>query len=84
MVRIYIDKQCGYCKKLKEGLNKYNIKFTEVDVDLPSNERETNKIFELAGERVIPIITIKPHLLVPKKSFNTIDEAIGIIRNLTE
>ena len=82
MVKIYTDENCPYCNKLKVGLNNLNIKFNEINVDLPAHKNEVELIFKLAGERVIPIIAITPSLLVPKKSFNTIDEALQLISNL--
>ena len=63
MVKVYTDKRCKYCNELKDKLNKYNIIFEDIDVDLEKNSAEVKKIFEMAGEVIIPIITIKPHLL---------------------
>jgi len=41
-------------------------------------------VFEFIGEPVIPIIILKPHILAPKRSFNTIDEAVKLILSLIE
>ena len=81
-MRIYTSKNCQYCKTLKDGLIKLKIDFIEIDVDLTENANEIEKIYELVGEPVIPIIAIKPHLLAPKKSFNTINEALSLIQSL--
>ena len=82
MLKIYTSKNCFYCDKLKTGLNKLNVKFNEIDVDLDMNKNEVMKIFKMAGEEIVPIITLPPHLLVPKRSFNTIDDALKLISNL--
>ena len=84
MISIYTDKHCPYCKELKIGLNKLKIEFTEIDIDLPRHKDHANKIFKLLGEVVIPVIAIPPHLLAPKRSFNTIDEALKLISNLNK
>jgi glutaredoxin len=78
-LKIYTSKECKYCDKLKTGLDTTDLKYIDIDVDDPDNSNEVDKIFNLAGEQVIPIITIQPHILVPKKSFNTIDEALELI-----
>ena len=82
MVKIYTDDNCPYCNKLKIGLNKLKINFNEVNVDNMIYKSEVDSIFKMAGERVIPIIVIAPHLLVPKRTFNTIDDALKIISDL--
>lgn len=81
-MKIYSSKGCVYCNKLKEGLKLLNIEYVDIDIDLTENSEECEKIFKLAGEGVIPIIIIKPHVLVPNRSFKTIDEAINLISSL--
>lgn len=82
MVKIYTDEECPHCKKLKKGLIENNIEFIEINVDLPEYKEEVESLFKLAGEPIIPIIVLKPHVLVPRKTFNTIDDALKIIINL--
>jgi len=81
-IRVYSSKECSYCTKLKKGLNEAKLNYIDIDVDDPDNSEEVNHIYWLAGEEVIPLIAIKPHLLVPKNSFNTIDEALELIKTL--
>jgi glutaredoxin len=81
-MRIYTSKNCSYCEKLKNGLIELKLDFIEIDVDLDENKNEVEKVYKLAGEPVIPLIAMKPHLLAPKKSFNTIDEALTLIQTL--
>lgn len=40
-------------------------------------------LFKLVGEPVTPIIIIGKQVLAPKKSFNTIDQAISLIQKIT-
>lgn len=83
MIKIYVDSHCPHCKKLKDGLLNKNIDFIEIDVDLPENKANGENIFKIAGVSVIPIIVVGNNLLVPTKSFETIDQAIDLIVNLT-
>lgn len=81
-MKIYTSKECNYCTKLKKGLDEADLNYVEVDVDNPTNNKEVCEIYSLAGEAIIPLIAIKPHLLVPTKTFNTIEEALELIKTL--
>ena len=83
-MKIYSSKNCGYCNDLKEKLDKLEIKYVNVDTDAEHNKFEWDLIVKLAGEDVVPMISIKPKLLVPKRSFNTIDQAVELIQSLIE
>lgn len=82
MMQIYTSKQCPYCVELTEKLTKLELKFVEIDVDDDKNKESVGLMFEKAGEAVIPIIVISPNIMVPKKSFVTIDNAIDLIQNM--
>lgn len=79
MIKIYTKKGCEYCNKLKIGLDKEGLKYLEIDID--KNRTESDKVFKFTGVDLIPIIIIKPHVLVPTKSFNTIEQAIDLIKS---
>lgn len=81
MIRIYTSENCPYCQELKEKLNSENIGFIDIDVDNIKNENECRRLFDFVGEPLIPIIIIKPHVLMPNKSFNTIDQALELIKS---
>ena len=83
-MRIYTSDNCPYCQILKDKLDKLEIEYVEVDTDSEEHKVEVSQIFGMVGESIIPIIAIKPKLLVPKKSFNTIDEAVILIQQLME
>lgn len=82
MIKIYTSKQCEFCTELKEKLTLNELSYHEIDVDDEKNKNEVETIFGKSGEPVIPIIVIPPHILVPKRSFQTIDNAIDLIQNM--
>lgn len=82
MMRIYTSKDCHYCDKLKELLEKEGYEYFEVDINDKKYEKESNDVFKYVGMTIVPIILKKPHMLVPTKSFNTIEQAIQLIKSL--
>ena len=82
MIQIYTSKQCEFCTELKEKLTANELKYIEIDVDDDKNKKHVESMFKKAGEPVIPIIVIPPHILVPKRSFITIDNAIDLIQKM--
>lgn len=81
---IFTAKNCKYCDKLKKGLDLNEIKYKEIDVMDETHKKEVEDVFNFGKTDLVPIIAMKPHLLVPSKSFNTIDEAIEIIKSLVK
>ena len=81
-MKIYTLTHCPYCVELKNLLISDNIPFTELNVDLPENEKEYASITKLAGEEVVPLVKIKNMLLVPNKSFHTIYDGYLLIKKL--
>jgi glutaredoxin len=82
MIRIYTSEECVYCNDLKTKLQRGNIEYTDIDVDNDKNREHVDKLYEFVGKPIIPIIIKKPHILIPTRSFNTIDEAIELIKSL--
>lgn len=83
MIRIYTAKSCEYCDQLKDSLNKEGFEYIEIDINDEKNRAECEKVFQFTGVAVTPIIIKKPHVLVPTRSFNTIDQAMVLIKSLT-
>jgi glutaredoxin len=75
MVTIYGFKDCPYCTELKDILTAEGIEFKDVDVNLPENEEEFNKIMEISKAEEVPIVKVGKQLLVPNVSFKSIQEA---------
>lgn len=82
MVKIFSADKCPHCVKLKDGLDKLGLIYEDIDVSDSNKAEEVVYAFEAAEVEVIPIIVVDSNLLVPGRSFNTIDEAIIIIQNL--
>ena len=78
-VKIYGTDNCIYCLKLKNLLIKNNIEFTFVYVDTAEGLEEFKKVFNKSGVDLIPQATVNNVLLVPNKSFVTIEQAYEII-----
>ena len=85
MVRIYSIPECPYCTELKEILTKEGVEFTDVNVNLPENEAEYNKLHEITKSDEVPIVRVGKQLLVPNVSFRSIREAsLLVIKFLNE
>jgi glutaredoxin len=79
-VTIYTMSDCPYCLELKEKLTKENIQFINVDIDLPENQEEFNKIIEASNAEEVPIVRIEKQLFIPNISFKTITEAVELTK----
>ena len=79
-VRILGIDGCQYCEKIKEKLTEGNIEYRYIDIDLPENEQEATEVLNYAQSDRVPIIVVNSTILVPEKSFDTIDEAYDIIK----
>lgn len=79
MIRIYSIPECPYCTELKEILSAEGVEFTDVNVNLPENEEEYNKIHEITQSEEVPIVRVNNQLLVPNISFQSIREASYLV-----
>lgn len=82
IIRVYSIPNCPYCAELKDLLIKENIEFVDVDVDLPENEEEFKKLFEITKCGDVPMVKIGQQLLVPNISFQSINEGFDIVKKL--
>ena len=80
MVTIYGFKECPYCTELKDILTTEGIEFKDVDVELPENQEEFNKIMEISKADEVPIVKVGKQLLVPNVSFKSIKEAAELVK----
>jgi glutaredoxin len=71
MVTIYGFKDCPYCTELKEILTNEGVSFRDVDISLPENEEEFNKIVEVSKDEERSL-TISSHVLDINVSFKLI------------
>jgi len=79
MVKIYTIDGCPYCSQLKEMLISEGIEFKEINVNLPENDAEYNKLHEITKSDEVPIVRVGKQLLVPNVSFHSIREAYSLI-----
>ncbi len=82
MIKLYTVSNCIYCKEIKEKLTENKIKYSEINFDLPENNEEFERIHKITESDMVPMILVKNTILVPSVSFNSIDEAIEIIKGL--
>lgn len=80
MVKIYSIAECPYCKELKEILTTEGIEFVDVDVNLPENEAEWDKLHSITKSDDVPIVKVGKQLLVPNVSFRSIREAADLTK----
>lgn len=80
MVKLYGFNECPYCKELREMLTKNEIQFIYVDINLPENEEEFNKVLDASKSDEVPIVKVGNQLLIPNISFKTIKEAAELTK----
>jgi glutaredoxin len=79
-VRIYSIENCPYCTELKEILTQEGVEFTDVNVNLPENEKEYDQIHEVTKSEEVPIVLVGKQLLVPNVSFQSIRECANLTK----
>jgi glutaredoxin len=76
---IYTNKNCPYCKSVKEELKNSKIHFVErVTADWPE---VWNDITSLTNMPSVPTIQLKDDYLVPGRDFNNPKNLVSIIEN---
>jgi glutaredoxin len=80
MVRIYTIENCPYCTELKSILTSEGVQYIEINVDLPENEAEFNKLYEFTKCNDVPMVKVRNQLLLPEISFKTIKEAANLTK----
>ena len=55
-VRVFSTPSCPYCVTLKQFLEKYNIKFEDIDVS--QNKAALDEMIEKSGQMEVPVIDI--------------------------
>ena len=59
-IRLYTGNFCPYCLRVKRELERLNLPYEAVDADADRRE----KVMQLSGQRLIPILTIDDEVLV--------------------
>lgn len=84
IVKIYGSNTCVYCLKLKNLLIKNNIEHIFIHVDTAEGLEEFKTVFNKSGVDMIPQATVNGKLIVPNKSFSTIEQAYELILKMME
>ena len=77
-VKVFSMKGCPHCDKLKTQLKENNIEFLELDVD--QHEELYENFSKKVENEYLPALLVGNTAFVPEKSFNTIDEAIELVK----
>ncbi len=78
-VKVFSMKGCPHCDNLKNKLRENNIDFIELDVD--EHEELYEKFSKKVDNEFLPAVLIERTAFVPDKSFQTIDEAVDLVKN---
>ncbi len=81
-IKIYTNKNCKYCKQIKEELTNKNIDF--VNKDTSEFKEEWGKIVNLTSLPTVPTIFYKNNYFVANRDFNNPQTVIDIIENFEE
>lgn len=84
MIKIFVIDKCKYCDKLKSLLEGENIPFQIMNISQDDNHKFYEKLCEISKADSVPLITVGKHILAPNVSFNTIDQAFEIIKQLIQ
>ncbi len=84
MIKLYTLKNCPYCVELKSLLEKDNIEFLEIDIDLPEYEKEFSEIVKIAKSETVPMVKVGNKLLVANLSFHTIKDGHLLVKKLLD
>ena len=78
---IYTSDSCGYCKKLKELLDKEKIEFTE----RPSKNynEDWQRVIRLTGLPTFPTIVIGDEYYVAGRDFGSQEQFVNYLKNYT-
>lgn len=79
-IKIYSIPNCSYCNELKEILTNEGVEFTDVNVSLPENDAEYQKLHKITKSDDVPIIRVGNNLLVPNISFHSIREGADLAK----
>jgi glutaredoxin len=79
-MKIYSIPECPYCNELKTILTQEGIEFIDINVSLPENDAEYQKLHEITKSDDVPIIRVGKNLLVPNVSFHSIREGADLAK----
>ncbi len=78
-VKVFSMKGCPHCDNLKKQLKENNIDFIVLDVD--KHEKLYEQFSKKVDSEFLPAIMVGKTAFLPDRSFNTINEAVDIIKS---
>lgn len=79
-IKLFGFEGCPYCQEMKELLDKDNMVYTYIDIDLIENAEIVEKVIDNNNIDSVPVIWVGEVLLVPEQSFDTIEEGFELIK----
>tara|TARA_R110002020_G_scaffold41145_1_gene121391 strand:- start:176 stop:580 length:405 start_codon:yes stop_codon:yes gene_type:complete len=80
-ILIYANKNCPYCKAVKEEFNKNNIEFKNIDT--VEQEDKWREVVNLTGVPTVPTIEYNNEYFVPGRDYGSADQVVGMIKTFT-
>ena len=81
-ITIYTNSTCGYCRQLKDELNKNNIEFKEKLISKFTVEWQD--VVNLTGLSTTPTIKYKEEYFVPGRDYQNPQQLINILQTLPD
>ena len=82
MISIYTNKNCPYCKQIKEELLKQNINFKNKDTT--QNKSEWLEIINLTGMPTVPTVECNNEYFVPGRDFANPQQLTAMLKEYTD
>lgn len=77
---MYTMSSCGYCKKMKEELNKQEFEY--IEWDYKEHNEEWNRVKALTKSGVFPTFVFGNDILIPNRDFKSPQELMGLVQHL--
>ena len=82
-IEIYTNETCGYCKQVKEELNKVNLKFKEKETS--KHVEDFRSATSLVNMGTVPLIVVNGNTyLAPARDFNSPQHLTSILTDFVE
>jgi glutaredoxin len=69
---------------MKEGLTEKGIKYEEIDVSLPENEKIFDEVVKISETEAVPTVIVGKNLLAPDINFSSIKEGVELVKYIIE
>tara|TARA_B100000902_G_C27114939_1_gene815571 strand:+ start:175 stop:561 length:387 start_codon:yes stop_codon:yes gene_type:complete len=81
-IEIYTNESCGYCKSVKEELEKENIEFKNKITT--ENFHEWQEVINLTKLATVPTVKCNNQYFVPQRDFQSPQQLINILKTFKE